>query len=72
MKKRIERALAGRQGNPTGANQHSLGNPQKIAEFQPKGESRDIAAKAVDMNRETYRPDPRDGIISREIKGPGY
>lgn len=53
--RKIEETLAGRQGNPTGTNQHSSGNPQKIAEFQPQGESRDIAAKAVDMNRETYR-----------------
>ena len=43
----IEKLLAGRQGNPTGANQYDSGNPQKIAEFQPQGESRDIAAKTV-------------------------
>lgn len=42
----IECSLAGRQGS----NQHT----QKIAEA-PKGESRDIAAKAVDLNPETYR-----------------
>lgn len=54
--KRIEEAMDGRRGNPTGANQYSSGNTQKIAENQiPKGESREIAAKAVDMNRETYR-----------------
>lgn len=55
LARRIEEALAGRRGNPTGANQYSNGNPQNFAEFQPQGESRDIAAQAVNMNRETYR-----------------
>ena len=44
----IECSLAGRQGQRT-----DLQHPQLIAEV--KGESRDIAAKAVDLNRETYR-----------------
>jgi len=58
--RRIEESLAGRQGNPTGANQYvpakseDEGNTQNFAEFH-KGESRDIAAKSVGLNRETYR-----------------
>jgi|GEM_PF-5478490 len=44
----IECSLAGRQGQRT-----DLQHPQLIADV--KGKSRDIAAKAVDLNRETYR-----------------
>lgn len=46
----IECSLAGRHGS----NQYQQKDPQKFAEA-PQGESRDIAAKAVDLNRETYR-----------------
>ena len=46
--RRIEESLAGRNHRP------SEKSTQDFAEF-PRGESRDIAAKAVDMNRETYR-----------------
>ena len=58
--RRIEESLAGRQGNPTGANQYATGksnhdgNGQNFVQFQ-RGKSGDIAARAVDMNRETYR-----------------
>jgi len=53
---KIEEANSGRRGNPTGANQYSTGKAQNFAENHiPQGESREIAAKAVDMNRETYR-----------------
>lgn len=45
---RIEQALEGRNHRP------SKESTQNFAEL-PKGESRDMAAKAVDMNRETYR-----------------
>lgn len=48
---RIEEALTGRVGRP-GKDKAKI--PQNFAEL-PKGESREIAAKAVDMNRETYR-----------------
>lgn len=48
--RRIEESLAGRQGERTDLKQHT----QNFAEVQ-RGESRDIAAKAVDWNRETYR-----------------
>ncbi|WP_041284701.1 hypothetical protein [Desulfoscipio gibsoniae] len=51
LARRIEEALGGRQGS----NQYQRKeDPQNFAEAQ-KGESRDIAAKAVGMNRETYR-----------------
>lgn len=67
---RIENALAGRQGGDRG-NQYTGGKTQNFAGCQPKGESRDIAAKAVDMNRETYRQAKTVvEIISREIKCP--
>ena len=46
--RRIEEVLGNRQGQRTDK------LPQNFAEV-PKGESRDIAAEAVDMNRETYR-----------------
>lgn len=51
--RRIEAALAGRQGQRTDLMKPDE-LPQNFAEL-PKGESREIAAKAVDMNRETYR-----------------
>ncbi len=47
---RIEEALAGRQGQRT-----DLQPRQNFAEVKPGTRPRDIAAKAVDMNRETYR-----------------
>lgn len=47
---RIEAALAGRQGQRT-----DLQPRQNFAEVKPGTRPRDIAAKAVDMNRETYR-----------------
>lgn len=51
LAQKIEEALAGRRGS----NQYQQKElPQNFAE-PPKGESRDIAAKAVGMNRETYR-----------------
>ena len=53
--RRIEEAMAGRQGNPRGANQFGEGKVQKITPTLPQGKSIDIAAKAVDMNRESYR-----------------
>ena len=51
--RRIEETLSGRQGGDRG-NQYTGGKAQNFAECQ-QGESRDIAAKAVGMNRETYR-----------------
>lgn len=51
MARRIEEALAGRRGS----NQYQQKvDTQNLADA-PKGESRDIAAKAVGLNRETYR-----------------
>lgn len=47
---RIEKALAGRQGQRT-----DLQPVQNFAQVNPGTKTRDIAAKAVDMNRETYR-----------------
>ena len=52
LARRIEEALAGRRGGDTSKGEQR--NPQNIAEWKGK-ESRDIAAKAVGMNRETYR-----------------
>jgi hypothetical protein len=45
---RIEEALAGRNHRP------SKESVQNFAQL-PQGKSSEIAAKAVDMNRETYR-----------------
>lgn len=50
--KRIEESLEGRRGS----NQYQQKEvPQNFADAKPGIESREIAAKAVDMNRETYR-----------------
>lgn len=60
VKLKIEGTLAGRQGGDHG-NQHTRGMVQNFASCQkdelpiPNGKSSDIAAKAVGMNRETYR-----------------
>lgn len=48
--KRIEEAVAGRQGG----DRKSKGKILPL-ENEPQGKSADIAAKSVDMNRETYR-----------------
>lgn len=50
LTRRIEESLAGRQGQRTDLIQHT----PNLAEVE-KGESRDIAAKAVGWKRETYR-----------------
>lgn len=49
---RIEQAMEGRAGGDTSKGEQS--NPQNFADWKGQ-ESRDIAAKAVGMNRETYR-----------------
>lgn len=48
--KRIEEAVSGRQGGDRKSKDKIL-----PLDKQPQGKSSDIAAKAVDMNRETYR-----------------
>jgi hypothetical protein len=49
---RIEEALAGRQGS----NQYQQKvDVQNFVQAEPGTKTIDIAAKAVDMNRETYR-----------------
>ncbi len=63
--KRIEGAMEGRNHRPTKE------STQNFAEL-PKGESREIAAKAVDMNRETYRQakavvDTKDDELIRQM-----
>lgn len=54
---RIEGIKGNRQGQRTDLKPESKNQelPQNIAEVKPGIESRDIAAKAVGMNRETYR-----------------
>ena len=64
ISRRIEEAMAGRQRKPMGFNQFSKGKVQKFAPFLPQGKSIDIAAKAVDMNRETYRQHDCECMIS--------
>ena len=54
--KKIEDTLAGRQGQRTDL--HPEGKPelvQNFAQVEPGTKTRDIAAQAVGMNRETYR-----------------
>jgi len=53
LARRIEEALAGRVGRTPKGKAVEEKIPQNFAEL-PQGESRDIAAKAVGMNRETY------------------
>jgi hypothetical protein len=54
LARRIEEALGKRQGQRTDLKpKEEL--PQNFAEVKPGIETRDIAAKAVGMNRETYR-----------------
>lgn len=55
LARRIEEALAGRVGRPSKGKAVEEKIPQNFAEFKLGTESRDIAAKAVGMNRETYR-----------------
>jgi len=55
--KRIEEARGMKQGQRTDLQAENVPSelPQKFADVEPGTETREIAAKAVDMNRETYR-----------------
>lgn len=47
--------IAGIEEAMTGRNHRPIKSAQNFTELSPLGESRDIVAKSVDMNRETYR-----------------
>lgn|GEM_PF-6785177 len=60
LARKIEEALAGRNHRP------SKESTQNFAEL-PQGESRDIAAQAVGMNRETFI---KKGVKNGELRSP--